>query len=1134
MVNCNATRTPVDTESKLGPGRDLVSNNTLYRSLAFGLQYLTFTRSNIPYIVQEICLYMHDPWEPHLAAFHRVLRYVRGTLDFGLQLYASPTLIMSVLPDDQMNSVINCLTAKSTWDDLILYHEGPSDVKESRVMDLKLCYNTFKFKEGFTNNVKDSDLAYLFGKLKYEENLIDNIYETKKKKSIVSATPLSTVFFSTSIVQDFQDSPDDEEDTRSSHDNAKATDQTECHKCGKKVNFARDCWSKNSVPSYQSPFQPKPLSSSQHKLELRPTKDFEAKYNKDEEEVSSDDNEMAEVKVLMALAEDNDTVSKGGTINSEWVKISMRKAYTLLEMEYNDDRKTYLDYLCIDLNYVEEQRNNLLSKHRDLVQDLNTCKEQLLVLKQTKLDFLTMQHCISEHIPSQKKRILRVDQLTEDPFSSGQKDLVFVKSLADDKKVSIFGVERPWLSEAEGFILPNHDTGRILPAESQRNTNHSPIALTDSSATDYDSADKSLVCSTPLPPLKKLDGAEPVSGLKTIKLILRSKSTFKPETLKDVIINKPSSALAKGNKSSSASKVNSAPAGKLKSVKIKDDPPLAIVMKELNNLKLQISKNQSSYSRNNQPHQKVLVCKKYERTDHRTCDHAEYITVHTTTDHNDIKWFRRGEALHAKKAEALKSTKAESSNANRSKTPTKSKYGVIGEDILKGTPIRCIQDFNELKDHCLTLKNTPYPHQRYAAYNTLVNEEELTGFTSIRRTHQEDTAYPCLHFTRNHDELKTYTSYPRASIRRIQVRFLVSDFQPRFIMDDSNITMEEYIKLEEEKAQRHGRTFNCLKMDSENENNKVNMSSSPGPTISHSDDLDFFKDFENEFSAITYNDDLTSKLTEPSDIDDDEINVTQSSERNAINIDTKGSDKPMKMCHDMAPLPSRDHRHPWLRMSDTKMGLDVADTLCFQLGGVRRRMTRRQFILALGLHTDEEMAEAGNAEGRTSGARLSGGHFIRCLAAYFGLVSDQGLRGLSVVTCELPLIDLHERERLNICVRVGDTWAWVALGPESTRAGTLATATYPQDYGAEDFQAQVQELRRSIVRLRGDVARLITDQGRFATWMVSCMTQLMDASGRTYHAFDSALVGSSQLPYQRRTRRRTDDANTSAPQQPDP
>ncbi|GJX16353.1 hypothetical protein Tco_0217185, partial [Tanacetum coccineum] len=48
------------------------------------------------------------------------------------------------------------------------------------------------------------------------------------------------------------------------------------------------------------------------------------------------------------------------------------------------------------------------------------------------------------------------------------------------------------------------------------------------------------------------------------------------------------------------------------------------------------------------------------------------------------------------------------------------------------------------------------------------------------------------------------------------------------------------------------------------------------------------------------------------------------------------------------------------RMSDTEMGLDVADTLCFQLEGVRRRMTWRHFILALGLHTKQEIAEAGD------------------------------------------------------------------------------------------------------------------------------------------------------------------------------
>ncbi|GJV39083.1 ribonuclease H-like domain-containing protein [Tanacetum coccineum] len=91
MANCNPTRTPVDTESKLGSDGDPISDPTLYRSLAGGLQYLTFTRPDISYAVQQVCLHMHDPREPHLAALKRVLRYVRGTLDFGLQLYASIT-----------------------------------------------------------------------------------------------------------------------------------------------------------------------------------------------------------------------------------------------------------------------------------------------------------------------------------------------------------------------------------------------------------------------------------------------------------------------------------------------------------------------------------------------------------------------------------------------------------------------------------------------------------------------------------------------------------------------------------------------------------------------------------------------------------------------------------------------------------------------------------------------------------------------------------------------------------------------------------------------------------------------------------------------------------------------------------
>ncbi|GJZ30115.1 ribonuclease H-like domain-containing protein, partial [Tanacetum coccineum] len=91
MVTCNPSRTPVDTKSKLGPEGAPVQDPTLYRSLAGGLQYLTFTRPDLSYAVQQICLYMHDLREPHLAALKRILRYVQGTLDLGLHLYASTT-----------------------------------------------------------------------------------------------------------------------------------------------------------------------------------------------------------------------------------------------------------------------------------------------------------------------------------------------------------------------------------------------------------------------------------------------------------------------------------------------------------------------------------------------------------------------------------------------------------------------------------------------------------------------------------------------------------------------------------------------------------------------------------------------------------------------------------------------------------------------------------------------------------------------------------------------------------------------------------------------------------------------------------------------------------------------------------
>ncbi|GKE99498.1 hypothetical protein Tco_0022849 [Tanacetum coccineum] len=91
-----------------------------------------------------------------------------------------------------------------------------------------------------------------------------------------------------------------------------------------------------------------------------------------------------------------------------------------------------------------------------------------------------------------------------------------------------------------------------------------------------------------------------------------------------------------------------------------------------------------------------------------------------------------------------------------------------------------------------------------------------------------------------------------------------------------------------------------------------------------------------------------------------------------------------------------------------------------------------------------------NAKGRKSDARLSGGHFIGRLAHYFGLVRDDGLRGLSVITHEIPLIDMGELVKLNICMEIGDEWAWVAPGPKRQPNAAAGAPRADEDATAVD------------------------------------------------------------------------------------
>ncbi|GJS65039.1 secoisolariciresinol dehydrogenase-like protein [Tanacetum coccineum] len=80
MVNCNPSRTPVDTESKLGVDGD-----------------------------PQVCLYIHDLREPYFSALKRNLWYVLGTLEYGLQLFSSSTTSLVAYSDAEL---VGCPTTR--------------------------------------------------------------------------------------------------------------------------------------------------------------------------------------------------------------------------------------------------------------------------------------------------------------------------------------------------------------------------------------------------------------------------------------------------------------------------------------------------------------------------------------------------------------------------------------------------------------------------------------------------------------------------------------------------------------------------------------------------------------------------------------------------------------------------------------------------------------------------------------------------------------------------------------------------------------------------------------------------------------------------------------------------------------
>ena len=81
MSSSKPSLTPVDIKAKLSMSSgNPYHDPTEYCNLAGALQYLTFTRPDISYAVQQICLFMHDPRTQHMSVLKRIINYIKGTI----------------------------------------------------------------------------------------------------------------------------------------------------------------------------------------------------------------------------------------------------------------------------------------------------------------------------------------------------------------------------------------------------------------------------------------------------------------------------------------------------------------------------------------------------------------------------------------------------------------------------------------------------------------------------------------------------------------------------------------------------------------------------------------------------------------------------------------------------------------------------------------------------------------------------------------------------------------------------------------------------------------------------------------------------------------------------------------------
>ncbi|GKA29698.1 retrovirus-related pol polyprotein from transposon TNT 1-94, partial [Tanacetum coccineum] len=384
------------------------------------------------------------------------------------------SILISCLPNDVMKSVIKCTTAKAIWTDLIFAHEGPSETKDIKIAALRLKFNAFKALEGEKVN---ETFTRLKSSLNDPENNDVSIPQAEVNAAFVNSLPrkwlsmnqtqrannsinndnLAALYGKYNYEEGLESDSDIEEDQRSSSEFL-ANLNAEFHERTLPANQRRFYKRSGRVGSLKKPMDRVKYKGLKAKNAVL-TKKIDA-MNKGKSEKGL---------ALMVVADEELSVGRTDARSYQWVEITMQKVQKLLSLTDSDERKHVLDYTHVNLQYVEDQRKNLLNKFHTLKQEFSSCKFELNDLNNTKALNLSFQSEITklslekELLGNIVKNIVKAiggKGTRKEKISS--KEVVFTKSNVSSETC----LEIPSDSESEGNTqIPLPSLPKLIGAE---------------------------------------------------------------------------------------------------------------------------------------------------------------------------------------------------------------------------------------------------------------------------------------------------------------------------------------------------------------------------------------------------------------------------------------------------------------------------------------------------------------------------------------------------------------------------------------------------------------------------------------------------------------------------------------------